>query len=139
MSAWDANDRIIAGVADSIVSSFTLNLENDVTFIGLTATGFESSTRAGEIVANADFSIVYDSNTKGLFETMNGQSTGSSTGATFMNNDDTLSNGAFGFKMASSVITDVSFSDGSLMMMNISVKAIGAGIGSATPLVEVGT
>ena len=134
MSAWDADDRIIAGVADVILSSFSLNITNDVEFVGLTANGFESATRAGEISASADFTCVYDANTAGLMETFNSQTTGTSQGSTLMGTDDTPSNGEFEFKFASSVLTDVSFSDAGLMMLNASVKAVGAGIDQATEL-----
>jgi hypothetical protein len=137
MSAWDANDRIIAGHADVILSSFALNLTNDVEFVGLTSTGFESATRAGEISATADFTCVYDSNTSAMFENFNDQATGSSEGSTLMGADATPSDGSFEFKFASSVITDISFSDAGLMMLNASVKAVGAGIGSSTALYEV--
>ena len=137
MSNWDADDRIIAGHADVILSSFSLNITNDVEFVGLTATGFESVTRAGEISATAEFTRVYDSNTSAMFENFNDQVTGASEGATLMATDTTPSNGEFEFKFASSVLTDVSFSDAGLMMLNASVKAVGAGIGSSTALFEV--
>ena len=137
MSAWDADDRIIAGVANVIVSSFSLNITNDVVFAGITGTGFESATRAGEISATADFTVMYDSNTAGLFETFNNQTAGTSQGATLMGTDDTPSDGEFEFKFASSAITNVAFNEGSLMMLDCSVKALGAGIGSGTALFEV--
>ena len=137
MSAWDANDRIIAGHSDVILSSFSLNITNDVEFVGLTSTGFESATRAGEISATADFTCVYDANTAPMFENFNDQVTGASEGSTLMGADATPSDGAFEFKFASSVLTDVSFSDAGLMMLNASVKAVGAGIGSSTALFEV--
>jgi len=137
MSAWDADDRIIAGVANVIVSSFSLNITNDVVFAGITGTGFESATRAGEISATADFTVMYDSNTAGLFETFNNQTAGASQGATLMGTDDTPSDGEFEFKFASSAITNVAFNEGSLMMLDCSVKALGAGIGSGTALFEV--
>ena len=137
MSDWDADDRIIAGHANVILSSFSLNITNDVEFIGLTATGFESATRAGEVSATADFTCVYDSNTSSMFENFNDQATGSSEGATLMATDDTPSNNEFEFKFANSILTDVSFSDAGLMMVNASVKAVGAGIGSSTALFEI--
>jgi len=137
MSAWDADDRIIAGTANALVFSFSLNLTNDVVFAGLTATGFEVATRAGEISATADFTVKYDSTFSALFESFNGQTAGASTGATLMNNDASLTDAYFGFKMASSVLTNVGFSEGDMMQLDCSVKAVGAGIGSGTALVEV--
>ena len=137
MSAWDADDRIVAGVANVIVSSFSLNITNDVVFTGITSTGFESATRSGEISATADFTLMYDSNTSGLFQTFNNQTAGASQGATLMGTDTTPSDGEFEFKFASSALTNVGFSEGSLMMLDCSVKALGAGIGSSTELFEV--
>ena len=137
MSAWDADDRIIAGTANALVFSFSLNLTNDVVFAGLTATGFEVATRAAEISATADFTVKYDSTFSALFESFNGQTAGASTGATLMNNDASLTDAYFGFNMASSVLTNVGFSEGDMMQLDCSVKAVGAGITSGTALVEV--
>ena len=137
MSAWDADDRIIAGVANAVVSTFSLDITNDVVFNGVTATGYEVATRSGEVSSTANFTVVYDNNFKGLFNTFNAQSTGASQGATLMGTDDTPSDGELEFKMANSIITDVSFNEGNVMMLDVGVKALGAGIGSSTALIEV--
>jgi len=137
MSSWDADDRIVAGISNCLVNSFTLTLDNDVTFAGATATGYEVATKVGEVSATADFSIKYDANTDVLFENYHDQTTGASEGATLMATDPTPSDGEFEFKFASSVITSVALSDGDIMGLDISVKAVGAGIGSSTELFEV--
>ena len=137
MSNWDADDRIIAGTANALVFSFSLNLTNDVVFAGLTSTGYESASRVGEISALADFTIKYDSTFSGFFNTFNSQTAGASTGATLMNHQSTLDNANFGFKMARSALTNVAFSEGDMMQLDCSVKALGAGIGSSTALVEI--
>ena len=54
-----------------------------------------------------------------------------------MATDDTPSDGEFEFKFASSVITSVALSEGDMMMLDVSVKAVGAGIGSSTALFEI--
>lgn len=137
MSSWDADDRIVAGIANCLVNSFTLNIENDVVFAGITSTGFESASRVGEVVATADFTVKYDDNTDVLFENFHDQVTGASEGATLMATDATPSDGEFEFKFESSVITDVAFSEGDFMGIDVSVKAVGAGIGSSTNLFEI--
>ena len=137
MSNWDADDRIVAGVANALVSSFTLNLVNEVEFAGITSTGFETAIRAGEVTATADFTIKYDTNFAGLFETFNNQSAGASQGATLMNHQASLADANFGFKFASSVLTNVSYNEGSMMMLDCSVQALGAGTGSGTSLVDI--
>ena len=139
MSDWsNPTYRQIAGVDDAILSSFSLELINDVQFVGLTSTGFEQATRAGEASATASFTVLYDDNFTGLFETFNNQTTGASQGITTMNPDDSISDGEFGFKMANSIITDISFNEANLMMLDVSVKALGAGEGSSTALISVG-
>ena len=42
-----------------------------------------------------------------------------------------------GFKFDNSVITNVALSEGDMMNLDVSVKAVGAGIGSSTDLFEV--
>ena len=54
-----------------------------------------------------------------------------------LNNDSSLTDGAFGISMPASVMTNVAFNEQAMMMMDVSVKAIGAGVGSSTALVEV--
>ena len=54
-----------------------------------------------------------------------------------MATDATPSDAEFEFKMASSILTSVSYNEGSVMMLDVGVKALGAGIGSSTALIEV--
>ena len=43
----------------------------------------------------------------------------------------------FGISFPSSVLTNVSFNEGDIMMLDLSVKAVGSGVASSTALVEV--
>ena len=137
MSGWDADDRIITGIANCLVNSFSLTVENDMVFAGVTSSGYESASRVGEVSAVADFNVKYDANTDSFFELFHDQAAGASKGATLMATDDTPSDGEFEFKFASSVITAVAFSEGDMMGLDISVKALGAGVGSGTALFEI--
>ena len=137
MSSWDADDRIIAGHSNMLVNSFTFNIENDVTFSGVTSTGFEQIARAGEISATADFNIKYDDNTDVMFKNFHDQVTGASEGATLMAHQATLVDGAFGFKLPNSVMTSVAFSEGDIMALDVSVKAVGSGVGDSGAIFEV--
>jgi len=128
MSGWDADDRIIAGVANGVISSFSLTVDNPLTFSGIAATGYEQAIRSGEISASASFSVLYDNNFLDMFERFNTtQAAGATTGATLMNHQASLVNEYFGFKFPKSIITEVSFNEGSSMMLDVSVKAIGSG------------
>lgn len=128
MSGWDADDRIIAGVANGVISSFSLTVDNPLTFSGIASTGYEQAIRSGEISATASFSVLYDDNFLDMFERFNTtQAAGATTGATLMNHQAALANEYFGFKFPKSIITEVSFNEGSSMMLDVSVKAIGSG------------
>ena len=137
MNTWTAGYRQLVGVADVVMSSFTLNLTNDANFLGLVSTGFETISRAGEFSATLDATVKYDDKVQAFFENFQDQVTGASEGATLLNNDSSLTDGAFGISMPASVMTNVAFNEQAMMMMDVSVKAIGAGVGSSTALVEV--
>ena len=137
MNSWTAGYRQLVGVADLVMSSFTLNLTNDANFLGLVSTGFETISRAGEFSATLDATVKYDDKVQAFFENFQDQVTGASEGATLLNNDSSLTDGAFGISMPASVMTNVAFNEQAMMMMDVSVKAIGAGVGSSTALVEV--
>jgi len=137
MSNWDADDRIVAGHSNVLVNSFTLNVENDVVFAGACSTGYESASRVGEVSATADFNIKYDDNTDVMFENFTDQVAGATEGATLMATDATPSDGEFEFKFLKSVITNVAFSEGDMMALDISVKAVGSGTGASDALFEI--
>ena len=139
MSNWVSDYRVLANVSDVLVNSFSLTVENDAVFMGVTSTGYESVARVGEISAMADFTVKYDDNTDVLFENFHDQVAGSATGEgqTLMATDNTPSDGEFEFKFAKSVMTNVAFNEGDAMMLDVSVKAVGAGIGSSDALFEI--
>ena len=137
MNTWVAAQRQLVGVADLVMSSFTLNLTNDANFLGLLSTGFETISRAGEFSATLDATIKYDDKCQAFFENFQDQVTGASEGATLLNHQASLANASFGISMPASVLTNVAFNEQAMMMMDVSVKAVGAGVGSSTALVEV--
>ena len=137
MNTWVAAQRQIVGVADLVMSSFALNLSNDANFLGLVSTGYETISRAGEFSATLDATIKYDDKCQAFFENFQDQVTGASEGVTLLNNDSALTDANFGINMPASVLTNVAFNEQAMMMMDVSVKAVGAGVGSSTALVEV--
>ena len=137
MSSWsDVAYRKMYGVDDLVMSSFSLTLENPATFSGLISTGYEVVSRAGEFSATLDATAKYDANTEPLIASFNNQTQEGSTAsqATILNNDSSLTDGAFGIKMDKTVLTNVGFNEGDVMMLDISVKAVGDG---SNALVEV--
>ena len=138
MSNWtDPVYRQIAGVNNLLLSSFSLALDNPATFHGASTNGYELVTRAGEFSATLDVTVKYDDLTEDMFQVLNNQSTGASQGATKLNHQSAMAADNFGISMPLSVLTNVAFNEGVIMMLDLSVKAVGSGIGSSTALVEV--
>ena len=138
MSSWtDPVYRKIVGVNNLLMNSFSLTLDNPATYHGLTSAGYELCARAGEFSATLDATVKYDDNTEDMFKVFNNQSTGASKGITLLNDDGTLADNNFGINMPSSVLTNVSFNEGDIMMLDLSVKALGEAPGSSTAVVEV--
>ena len=138
MSNWtDPVYRQVAGVNNLLVSSFSLALDNPASFHGVTSAGYELCARAGEFSATLDTTVKYDDLTEDMFQVFNNQSTGASQGATKLNHQNAMADSNFGISMPSSVLTNVTFNEGDIMMLDLSVKALGAGVASSTALVEV--
>ena len=137
MSGWaDVAYRKIYGVDDLVLSSFSLTLENPATFTGLVSTGYEVVSRAGEFSATLDVTAKYDVNTEPLIASFNNQTQQGATAAqeTKLNHQDAFADGSFGILMAKTVLTNVTFNEGDVMMLDISAKAVGDG---SNALVEV--
>jgi len=137
MSSWsDTSYRKMYGVDDLVMSSFSLTLENPATFSGLSSTGYEIASRAGEFSATLDATVKYDVNTEPLIASFNNQTQEGATAsqATILNNDASLTDGAFGISIPKSVLTNVAFNEGDIMMLDVSVKAVGD---ATNALVEV--
>ena len=138
MTDWsDPVYRQLVGVNELVMNSFSLTLDNPASFVGGTSAGYEVVVRAGEFSATLDASVKYDDKTENMFEVFNNQTSGSDTGTTLLNNDDTLSDGTFGIHMPESVLTNVSFNEGDIMMLDLSIKAVGTAVNSSTSLVVV--
>ena len=130
MSSWtDVAYRKIYGVDDLVLNSFTCTLDNPATFTGLTSTGYEVVSRASEFSATLDVTAKYDANTEPLIASFNAQSRHSTTAAeaTILNHQSGLADNNFGISMPLTFLTNVAFNEGDVMMLDISVKAVGSG------------
>ena len=138
MSAWtDPVYRVATGVNNLLVNSFSLTLDNPASFHGLSSAGYELCTRASEFSATMDMTVKYDDLTEDMFQVLNNQSTGASQGATKLNHQNAMADANFGISFPSSVLTNVSFNEGDIMMLDLSIKALGESVGSSTAVVEV--
>ena len=136
MTNWVSTYRKVYGVADLVMSSFSMTMENPATFSGVTSTGYEVISRAGEFSVTLDATVKYDDKTEDFFEKFNSQSEVGTVAAqeTKLNHQDALAAASFGISIPKTVLTNVSFNEGDVMMLDLSVKGVGDG---SNALVEV--
>jgi len=140
MADWVTSaNRTIAGVADILVNTFSMTLENDAIFVGQVASGVcEVVTRGAEFSATADFNVKYDDQSNQLLADFQGATSGASAGNTIMSNASTPATGAdWGFQFPQSVFTNVALSEGDIMNIDVSVKMVGYGNGTDTTCLKI--
>ena len=114
--------RKVAGVADSIISSMTLNLENPSNYGGFTGSNGDPTyiVRAvPEIVATMDATIKYDDNTAGLADTF---TDGTQVATELSNNGTWTSASGFGIRADYGRITSLGMSSDAAMFKDVSIK-----------------
>tara|TARA_Y100001973_G_C5151204_1_gene308226 strand:+ start:258 stop:1247 length:990 start_codon:yes stop_codon:yes gene_type:complete len=107
---------------DVTMNSFTCTLDNPAVFTGVTSTGYEVVSRAAEMAVTVDTQVKYDNNTKTLVTAYDTQS-----GPTTSNSFVMTNNNAFGIAIDNAVYTNVAYSEGDIMMLDISLKSVDDG------------
>ena len=114
--------KTIANVADCIIQSMTLNLENPREYVGFQGSDAdpEAIVRAiPEISANMDMTIKMDDNTAGIHTSF---LAGSNVATELSNNASWASATVFGVKAANGRITSVSFNESAAMYLDVSTQ-----------------
>ena len=107
---------------DAVINSFTTTIDYPAVFTGVTSTGYEVVSRGLECSVTHDCQVKYDGNTKGLVNSFDTQ-----TAAMAENSFIIVNNGAFGVDTANAVLTNVAYSEGDIMMLDVSFKAVDDG------------
>jgi hypothetical protein len=120
--------KTIAGAQNSVIQSFSLNIDNPYFYSGQSDANGNPDTRARaipEINIGMDATVKYDDNTAGY---MNTYKAGTNV-ATLLCNDTGLSeNGTtFGFEAANGRITSVGFNEANAMMLDVNTKFVVSG------------
>jgi len=128
----DFSTTKVAGVADCVMKSFSLNLENDVQFMGFDASGnYEVIQRAlPEVISTLDTVVKYDGNTKALIESFEGQSIADDAGHVDVDLQMASGTNKFGIDIDHTLMTDVTFSEEEAMFLSISQKAVADATGT---------
>ena len=107
---------------DAVLNSFTTTIDYPAVFSGITSTGYATVSRGAECAVTHDCQIKYDGNTKGLVNSFDTQ-----TAALAENMFIVTNNGKFGIDTANGVLTNVAYSEGDIMMLDVSIKAVDDG------------
>ena len=106
-----------------VLNSFTCTIDHPAVFAGQSTTGYAIVGRGAEIAVTGDAQVKYDGNTKTMINAFDTQTAvNSSTSAFQITNDN-----SFGILTKKAVYTNVALSEGDMMMLDVSVKAVDNG------------
>ena len=107
---------------DAMLNSFTTTIDYPAVFTGVSSTGYEVVSRGAECAVTHDCQVKYDGETKTLVHTFDTQSSALAENSFILTN-----NGKFGIDTANAVLTNVAYSEGDIMMLDVSIKAVDDG------------
>ena len=107
---------------DAMLSSFTTTIDYPAVFTGISSTGYQAVARGAECSVTHDCQVKYDSETKGFVNSFDTQTAAIAENAFIIAN-----NGNFGVDTANGVLTNVAYSEGDIMMLDVSIKAVDDG------------
>ena len=119
----NASDVRISDVSNMVLNSFTATIDSPAVFTGHTTTGYEVVSRGAEIAVTADAQVKYDGNTKTFISEFDTQ-TGANTAGNMLK---IVNNNAYGILITSGLFTNVALSEGDIMMLDCSIKAVDDG------------
>tara|TARA_Y100001973_G_C5201714_1_gene338264 strand:- start:1678 stop:2679 length:1002 start_codon:yes stop_codon:yes gene_type:complete len=119
----NASDVRISDVSNMVLNSFTASIESPAVFSGAWTGGYEITSRGAEIAVNVDAQVKYDANTKGFISEFDTQTAANTAGNMFK----IVNNNAYGILVTSGLFTNVALSEGDIMMLDCSIKAIDDG------------
>ena len=105
-----------------MLNSFTTTIDYPAVFSGHSSTGYQLVGRGAECSVTHDCQIKYDSETKALINSFDTQTAALAENMFIIAND-----GNFGIDTANGVLTNVAYSEGDIMMLDVSIKAVDDG------------
>tara|TARA_R100000664_G_C2756814_1_gene144795 strand:- start:2261 stop:3259 length:999 start_codon:yes stop_codon:yes gene_type:complete len=107
---------------DAMLNSFTTTIDYPAVFTGISSTGYQAVARGAECSVTHDCQVKYDAETKGFVNSFDTQTAAIAENAFIIAND-----GNFGVDTANGVLTNVAYSEGDIMMLDVSIKAVDDG------------
>ena len=118
----------VASITSPVLSGFSVTIDHPAVYTGTSGTGYQSFARSAEIALSATASVKYDSLTRALPSTFNTQSAADAADSLLLTQT-TASD--FSIGMDASVLTNVSFNAGDVMMLDVEMKGVSDGSGDA--------
>ena len=127
--------RTIAGAENSVIQSFSLNIENPAEFVGQSTNGNpDAIVRAvPEASVTLDATVKYDSNTADYFSSFKA---GTEVVSNVANHATIATASSFGFIGSYGRITSVAYNEANAMMLDVSTKFFASG---SNPLIAITT
>jgi len=107
---------------DVVMTSFNLAIDHPCVYTGFSSNGYEAFARGEELAITASATVKYDSVTRGLYHTFNTQADHKE--ADFFTMTQTTAGNA-SIAIPDGILTDVTFNEGDIMMLDVAMKAVG--------------
>tara|TARA_R100000995_G_scaffold49542_1_gene23737 strand:+ start:688 stop:1677 length:990 start_codon:yes stop_codon:yes gene_type:complete len=106
---------------DVVMSSFDVTMESPAVYGGFSSSGYEAFARGEEISITANANVKYDSATRPLYHSFNSQSVHKEDNCFTMTQTTATD---CSISMPDGVLTDVTFNEGDMMMLDVALKAV---------------
>ena len=114
----------VNSIASTVLNSFSVAIDSPAVYTGFSAAGYDTFARASELAVTAEVQVKYDSATRDILNNFNTQSTHDAAGMLVLTQatatDCSIAIGA-------GVLTGAALSEGDIMMMDVSIKALNLG------------
>ena len=107
---------------DVVMNSFSCTIDHPAVFSGVTTTGYHAINRGADCAVTVDTQIKYDDQVKTIVNAYDTQTAHNGTNSFVCTN-----NGNFGVTIDNAVYTNVAFSEGDIMMVDVSLKSVDDG------------
>ena len=107
---------------DAILNNFTVTIDHPVVFTGFSTTGYQALARGAKCAVTAECQVKYDNETKALANSFDTQ-TAPLSGDAFV----IVNNGAFGIDIQNAALTNVAYSEGDVMMLDVAMESVDDG------------
>ena len=106
-----------------IMQSFTATIDHPAVFTGASSTGFHSANRGPECAVTVDAQVKYDSDSKGFINEFDAQTAVNTDSDMFV----MVNDNDYGIDVLNGFFTNVALSEGDIMMLDCSIKAVDDG------------